>query len=50
LPFPAYSISLSRGWKLDRIANSGKRGNRMDGVEGVDGVGGDSTDRKNDRK
>jgi hypothetical protein len=38
------------GWKVVRIANSGKRGNQIDGVKRVDGVGGDSTDSKDDRR
>jgi hypothetical protein len=50
LAFPAYSISLWREWKVDRIANSGKRGNGMDGMEGVDGIDSDFIDRKTDRK
>jgi hypothetical protein len=50
LAFPACSISLWRGWKIDRIANSGKSGNGRDRVEGVDGVGSDLIDRKTDRK
>jgi len=50
LAFPAYSISLWRGWKIDRIANSGKRGSGMEGVEGVDGIDSDFIDRKTDRK
>jgi hypothetical protein len=50
LAFPAYSISLWREWKIDRIANSGKPGNGRDRVEGVDGVGSDLIDRKTDRK
>jgi hypothetical protein len=47
LAFPACSISLWRGWKIDRIANSGKSGNGRDRVEGV---GSDLIDRKTDRK
>jgi hypothetical protein len=47
LAFPAYSISLWREWKVDRIANSGKSGNGRDRVEGVDS---DLIDRKTDRK
>jgi hypothetical protein len=47
LAFPACSISLWRGWKIDRIANSGKSGNGRDRVEGVDS---DLIDRKTDRK
>jgi len=35
-----------RGWKIDRVVNSGKFGNGMDGVEGVDGIGSDFIDRK----
>ena len=50
LAFPAYSISLSRGWKVDRIANSGKSRNGMEGVEGVDGIDSEFIDRKTDRK
>ena len=50
MPFPACSISLSRGWKVDRTANSGKRGNGIEWVEGVDAMDSDSTDRKTDRK
>jgi hypothetical protein len=50
LAFPAYSISLWREWKVDRIANSGKSGNGMDGVERVDGIDSDFIDRKTDRK
>ena len=50
MAFPAYSISLWRGRKIDRIANSGKRGNGMEGVEGVDGIDNYFIDRKTDRK
>jgi len=50
LAFPAYSISLWREWKVDRIANSGKSRNGMEGVEGVDGIDSGFIDRKTDRK
>jgi len=50
LAFPAYSISLWRGWKIDRIANSGKSRNGMERVKGVDGIDSDFIDRKTDRK
>jgi hypothetical protein len=41
---------LWRGWKINRVVNSGKSGNGMDGVEEVDGIYREFIDRKNDRK
>jgi hypothetical protein len=41
---------LWRGWKINRVVNSGKSGNGMDGVEEVDGIYSELIDRKNDRK
>jgi len=39
-----------RGWKIDRIENSGKFGNGVDEMEAVDTVYSEVIDRKNDRK
>jgi len=41
---------LWRGWKINRVVNSGKSGSGMDRVEGIDGINREAIDRKNDRK